>query len=173
MRGEKPRSLLKQRTALLSSIAAKEFAQILRDSPFEVARYCTATPNAFGAARPMIGQAKRMPYKCLLCGSANSGEHRLPACSCRQPCRQHLSRRDSNSRTISPVPARLPRRAGWQPALPQNRHWNSPVIRNCSASDSGLQINWSPVSGPSHGLRRGLRVARGFGVRQCLGVDVG
>ncbi len=35
-------------------------------------------------------------------GSADSGEHRLLACSCRQPCRQLLSRRNSMAIIISP-----------------------------------------------------------------------
>jgi hypothetical protein len=55
----------------------------------------------------------------IFAGSFSSEEHTLPACSCRQPCSKHLRATNSELRTEIPGLGKLPRPAGWQPALPQ------------------------------------------------------
>jgi hypothetical protein len=65
-----PRSLLPQCSAYLSSFAATKRAQILCVSSPELASVCRTTPDTFEVVKRMVGQAKRMRYKFLWCGSA-------------------------------------------------------------------------------------------------------
>jgi hypothetical protein len=60
--------------------------------------------------RPAVTKTKR----CV----RDSGEHRLSACSCRQPCRQRFWQTHFRDSARIPRLGKLPRPAGWQPALP-------------------------------------------------------
>ena len=57
-----------------------------------------------------------------------SGEHRPPACSCRQPCRQHSLRMQSGR---IPLLGKLPRPADWQPAVPRTPGFSRAIAIIC------------------------------------------
>src|SRR5213596_3182069 len=61
-----------------------------------------------------------------------SGEHRLPACSCRQPCRQHLWARNSQ---VTPFPV------------------SRQAAETCRLAACAPQHVWQPLDG---GLEKGV-----------------
>ena len=77
------------------------------------ARTAQTRANAYIAGLPFLRRGGVAPQR--------SGEHRLPACSCRQPCRQRLSTRNSEVTWELPGLGKLSRPAGWQPALPRSK----------------------------------------------------
>ena len=88
------------------------------------ARNCASFSNLTGN---IILTPNRSPSGGI--GMAISGERRLPAC-CIRPPRRMSSFREPNVSSRS-VRYRLPRSAGWQPAIPRadrrlrSRHWNN------------------------------------------------